>query len=59
MTQQLSSTRDTCIDAYVHEVPITVIEQKVTGWVADYNRLPFKLASEPEREWRQLTGVAS
>jgi hypothetical protein len=51
----VASTRDTCIDAYAHEIPITVIEQKATGWVADYNRLLFK----PDREWRQLTGVAA
>jgi hypothetical protein len=41
------------------DLTIEVIQQKVTGWVADYNRLLFKLVSEPEREWRQLTGVAS
>jgi non-ribosomal peptide synthetase component F len=138
----LASTRDTCIDAYLNEVPITVIEQdlpdfnaphgdpansqfilgmyqaqpggatlpiadgahpvfkrtllssetsdipsgmvwsmditssgdlvgnvvynldefderKVTGWVSDYNRILLRLVSEPDREWRQLTGVAS
>jgi hypothetical protein len=137
----VASTRDTCIDAYAHEVPITVIEQdlpdfnaphddpknsqfllgmyqaqpggatlpiadgaymflkrtrpsseasdvpsglvwsmsvggagdlngevvynldefdeqKVTGWVSDYNRILRKLVSEPDREWRQLAGVA-
>jgi len=136
------STRDTCIDAYAHEVPITVIEQdlpdfnaphddpansqfilgmyqnqhsadalpiaagarqiferkltssetsdipsgmvwsiataysgdlignvvynldefderRVTGWVADYNRILSGLANEPDREWRQLAGVRS
>jgi hypothetical protein len=138
----VASTRDTCIDAYAHEVPITVIEgdmpdfnaphddpknsqvvlgmyqgqsdgaplriadvaypivkrtlpssetsdipsgmawsmaiassgelggnvvynldefdeRKVTGWVSDYNRILSRLVSEPDREWRQLAGVAS
>jgi len=138
----VASTRDTCIDAYAHEVPITVVEQdlpdfntphgdpgnsqivlgmyqahsddatlpiaegaepiirrtvassetsdiptgmawsmsiassgemvgnvvynldefderKVTGWVSHYNRTLLKLASEPDREWRQLADVAS
>jgi hypothetical protein len=138
----VASTRDTCIDAYAHEVPITVIEQdlpdfnaphdhpnnsqfvlgmyqsqsggaalpiadgaypilkrtlpssetsdiptgmawnmaiassgdlvgnvvynldefderKVTGWVSDYNRMLSRLASEPDREWRQLADAAS
>jgi hypothetical protein len=31
----------------------------MTQRVADDNRLLFKLVSEPEREWRQLSGVAS
>jgi hypothetical protein len=52
MTQQLSS-RHSASDAWSQNV------QKVTGWVADYNRLLLKLVSEPDREWRQLTGVAS
>ena len=30
----------------------------MTQRVADDNRLLFKLVSEPEREWRQLSGVA-
>jgi condensation enzyme len=34
-------------------------EQKVTGWVADYNRILARLAREPDREWRQLADVAS
>jgi condensation enzyme len=34
-------------------------EQRVTGWVADYNRLLSRLVSEPDREWRQIAGVAS
>jgi NRPS condensation-like uncharacterized protein len=34
-------------------------EEKVTGWVADYNRILSTLASEPDREWRQLAGVTS
>lgn len=138
----VASTRDTCIDAYAHEVPITVIEQdlpdfnaphddpknsqfvlgmyqaqsdgatlpiadgaypivkrtlpssetsdiptgmawsmaiassgdlagnvvynldefderKVTGWVSDYNRTLSRLASEPDREWRQLADAPS
>jgi condensation enzyme len=33
-------------------------EPKVTGWVSDYNRILFRLAGEPDREWRQLAGVA-
>jgi hypothetical protein len=137
----VASTRDTCIEAYAHEVPITVIEQdlpdfnaphdnpansqfllgmyqqrsgggtlpiadgahpifkrtqssqtsdvpsglvwsmdiagsgelvgnvvynldefdepRVIGWAADYNRILFRLVGEPDREWRQLAGVAS
>jgi hypothetical protein len=138
----VASTRDTCIDAYAHEVPITVIEadlpdfnaphdepknsqivlgmyqaqsdgetlpiaggadpiikrtvpssetsdipsgiswsmavagsgemvgnvvynldefdeRKITGWVADYNRILSRLAGEPDREWRQLADIAS
>jgi non-ribosomal peptide synthetase component F len=139
----VASTRDTCIDAYAHEVPITVIEQdlpdfnalhddpkmsqfilgmyqsmpgdeadlpiadgaypilertqpstetsdipsgmvwnmsissaggltgnvvynldefdepRVTGWVSGYNRILSRLVSEPDREWRQLTGLTS
>jgi hypothetical protein len=34
-------------------------ERKVAGWAADYNRILSRLASEPDRGWRQLTGVAS
>ena len=34
-------------------------EQKVTGWVSHYNRTLARLASEPDREWRQLAGIAS
>jgi len=34
-------------------------EEKVTGWVADYNRILSALASEPDRDWRQLAGLAS
>lgn len=33
-------------------------EQKVAGWASDYNRILAKLANEPDREWRQLAGVA-
>lgn len=34
-------------------------EQKVAGWASDYHRILAKLANEPDREWRQLAGVAS
>ncbi|HEY2575116.1 MAG TPA: condensation domain-containing protein [Streptosporangiaceae bacterium] len=34
-------------------------EQKVAGWASDYNRILSRLASEPDREWRQLADVAS
>jgi len=34
-------------------------EGKVTGWVSRFNRILSGLASEPDREWRQLAGVAS
>jgi Condensation domain len=33
-------------------------ERKVAGWVSDYNRILLELASEPDREWRQLEGIA-
>jgi condensation enzyme len=138
----VASTRETCIDAYTHEVPISVIEQdlpdfnaphedhsnsqfilgmyqglygedealpiadgareffkqalntetsdipsgivwnmavadsgalvgdvtynldefdegKVAGWVSGFNRILSQLVSEPDREWRQLTGLTS
>jgi hypothetical protein len=34
-------------------------EPKVTGWVSGYNRILSRLVSEPDREWRQLAGLAS
>lgn len=34
-------------------------EQRVTGWVADFNRIMLRLVSEPDRDWRELTGAAS
>lgn len=34
-------------------------EQRVTGWISDYHRILSRLASEPDREWRQLTTVAT
>lgn len=34
-------------------------EDRVTGWVSDFNRILFRLVNEPDRDWRQLSGVAS
>jgi condensation enzyme len=34
-------------------------ERKVTGWVAHYNQILARLARDPDREWRQLAGIAS
>lgn len=34
-------------------------EQRVTGWMSDYHRMLSRLTSEPDSDWRQLTGAAS
>lgn len=34
-------------------------DQKVTGWVADFNRLLARLAGEPDGPWRQLAALAA
>lgn len=32
-------------------------EDRVSGWVSEFNRILLRLVNEPDRDWRQLTGV--
>jgi hypothetical protein len=60
MTQQASSQPASDIPSgFAWSMDIVESADLIGSWVGDANRLLFKLVSEPECEWRQLSGVAS